>query len=81
MSVSNDLKVDAERDLSDIGAGRIEVHALNKVPYSIYSQKTKNVIVIFVTLFLLKYTDKNERFWPASFLICVCMTEWFSSPL
>lgn len=31
LSVSNDLKVDAERDLSDIGAGRIEVHALNKV--------------------------------------------------
>ncbi|CAE1330971.1 Protein strawberry notch homolog 1,Protein strawberry notch homolog 2,Protein strawberry notch [Acanthosepion pharaonis] len=29
-SVSNDLKVDAERDLKDIGAGKIEVHALNK---------------------------------------------------
>jgi hypothetical protein len=30
LSVSNDLKVDAQRDLSDIGA-RIEVHPLNKV--------------------------------------------------
>ena len=31
LSVSNDLKVDAERDLKDIGASKIEVHALNKV--------------------------------------------------
>lgn len=30
-SVSNDLRYDAERDLSDIGCGRIEVHPLNKV--------------------------------------------------
>ena len=33
LSVSNDLKHDAERDLRDIGAGKIEVHALNKVMY------------------------------------------------
>ena len=31
LSVSNDLKYDAQRDLSDIGAQFIEVHALNKV--------------------------------------------------
>lgn len=31
ISVSNDLKYDAERDLSDIGATKINVHALNKV--------------------------------------------------
>lgn len=31
VSVSNDLKYDAERDLGDIGAGKIEVHPLNKV--------------------------------------------------
>lgn len=31
ISVSNDLKYDAERDLRDIGAGKIEVHPLNKV--------------------------------------------------
>lgn len=31
LSVSNDLKYDAERDFNDIGAGRIQVHSLNKV--------------------------------------------------
>lgn len=31
VSVSNDLKYDAERDLRDIGASKIEVHPLNKV--------------------------------------------------
>jgi len=31
LSVSNDLKYDAQRDLYDIGAQFIEVHALNKV--------------------------------------------------
>lgn len=31
ISVSNDLKYDAERDLLDIGASKIQVHALNKV--------------------------------------------------
>lgn len=31
ISVSNDLKYDAERDLRDIGNSNIEVHALNKV--------------------------------------------------
>ena len=29
--MSNDLRVDAERDLCDISASRIEVHPLNKV--------------------------------------------------
>ena len=31
LSVSNDLKYDAQRDLYDIGAQFIEVHPLNKV--------------------------------------------------
>ena len=31
LSVSNDLRVDAKRDLRDISASRIEVHPLNKV--------------------------------------------------
>jgi len=31
LSVSNDLKYDARRDLDDIGAQFIEVHPLNKV--------------------------------------------------
>ncbi|CAL1537077.1 unnamed protein product [Lymnaea stagnalis] len=33
LSVSNDLKVDAERDLRDIGANHIEVYPLNKFKY------------------------------------------------
>ena len=31
LSVSNDLKYDAQRDFSDIGAGKLQIHALNKV--------------------------------------------------
>ncbi|KAI5695682.1 hypothetical protein M8J75_001855 [Diaphorina citri] len=34
VSVSNDLKYDAERDLKDIGAPKIEVHAMNKFKYA-----------------------------------------------
>lgn len=52
LSVSNDLKVDAERDLSDIGAGRIEVHALNKFKYAKISSKENGSVkkgVIFAT--------------------------------
>lgn len=33
VSVSNDLKYDSERDLHDIGASKIQVHALNKVSF------------------------------------------------
>ena len=31
LSVSNDLKYDAERDFTDIGANRIKINSLNKV--------------------------------------------------
>lgn len=31
--MSNDLKYDAERDLRDIGANKIEVYPLNKVRF------------------------------------------------
>ncbi|KAG8237954.1 hypothetical protein J437_LFUL016299 [Ladona fulva] len=34
VSVSNDLKYDSQRDLNDIGAGKIDVHALNKFKYA-----------------------------------------------
>ncbi len=37
VSVSNDLKYDAERDLDDIGAKAIKVHPLNKVRCSFQS--------------------------------------------
>jgi hypothetical protein len=34
VSVGADLKFDARRDLDDVGAADIEVHALNKLPYA-----------------------------------------------
>ncbi|XP_015914780.1 protein strawberry notch homolog 1 [Parasteatoda tepidariorum] len=52
LSVSNDLKYDAERDLKDIGAGKIEVHALNKFKYAKISCKANGSVkkgVIFAT--------------------------------
>lgn len=52
MSVSNDLKYDAERDLKDIGAGKIEVHPLNKLKYAKISSAVNNNVkkgVIFST--------------------------------
>lgn len=52
-SVSTDLKYDAERDLNDIGAGKIEVHLLNKFKYGykIHTPENDNVKrgVIFST--------------------------------
>ncbi|XP_067135258.1 protein strawberry notch homolog 1-like isoform X1 [Centruroides vittatus] len=52
LSVSNDLKYDAERDLKDIGANKIEVHALNKFKYAKISSKVNGSVkkgVIFAT--------------------------------
>ncbi|RZC32135.1 protein strawberry notch [Asbolus verrucosus] len=52
VSVSNDLKYDAERDLRDIGAGKIEVHPLNKFKYAKISSAVNGNIkkgVIFST--------------------------------
>ncbi|XP_034947420.1 protein strawberry notch isoform X2 [Chelonus insularis] len=52
VSVSNDLKYDAERDLKDIGAGKIEVHALNKFKYAKISSAANGNVkkgVIFST--------------------------------
>lgn len=51
-SVSNDLKVDAERDLKDIGASKIQVHSLNKLKYAKISSKENGNIkkgIIFGT--------------------------------
>ncbi|XP_055535326.1 protein strawberry notch isoform X2 [Wyeomyia smithii] len=42
ISVSNDLRYDAERDLRDIGAGRITVHALNKFKYAKINSSENN---------------------------------------
>lgn len=52
ISVSNDLKYDAERDLKDIGATRIEVHRLNKFKYAKISSSVNGNVkkgVIFST--------------------------------
>ncbi|XP_077867871.1 protein strawberry notch homolog 1-like [Saccoglossus kowalevskii] len=52
LSVSNDLKYDAARDLKDIGAGNISVHSLNKFKYLKISSKENGNIkkgVIFAT--------------------------------
>ncbi|XP_051980139.1 protein strawberry notch homolog 2 [Xyrauchen texanus] len=42
-SVSNDLKYDAERDIQDIGASNIQVHALNKIKYG-YTATSEGVL-------------------------------------
>ena len=52
VSVSSDLKYDAERDLQDIGAGKIAVHALNKMNYGRISAETNGSVsrgVVFAT--------------------------------
>lgn len=59
ISVSNDLKYDAERDLSDIGATKIEVYALNKVFKLTYNAMIKNNTNI--NLFQFKYAKINSE--------------------
>lgn len=52
VSVSNDLKYDAQRDLKDIGAGKIDVSPLNKFKYAKISSKVNGSVkkgVIFAT--------------------------------
>lgn len=52
ISVSNDLKYDAERDLRDIGAHKIHVHALNKFKYAKINSAANNNVkkgVVFST--------------------------------
>ncbi|KAH8331899.1 hypothetical protein KR067_001921, partial [Drosophila pandora] len=63
ISVSNDLKYDAERDLSDIGASRIDVHALNKFKYAKISSDVNNNCkrgVIFSTYSALIGESNNK---------------------
>ena len=58
VSVSSDLKYDAERDLCDIGAEKILVHPLNKMKYSKISA---DVGVIFSTYSSLIGESKSGR--------------------
>uniref|UniRef100_A0A1A9W185 Helicase C-terminal domain-containing protein n=1 Tax=Glossina brevipalpis TaxID=37001 RepID=A0A1A9W185_9MUSC len=63
ISVSNDLKYDAERDLSDIGAAKIEVHPLNKFKYAKISSDVNNNCkkgVIFSTYSALIGESNNK---------------------
>lgn len=63
ISVSNDLKYDAERDLCDIGASKIEVHALNKFKYAKISSDINNNVrkgVIFSTYSALIGESNNK---------------------
>ncbi|XP_074642051.1 protein strawberry notch homolog 1-like [Tubulanus polymorphus] len=64
LSVSNDLRVDAERDLRDIGAGKIDVHALNKFKYAKISSKINNSVkkgVIFATYSSLIGESQSDK--------------------
>uniref|UniRef100_A0A1A9WV67 Strawberry notch AAA domain-containing protein n=1 Tax=Glossina brevipalpis TaxID=37001 RepID=A0A1A9WV67_9MUSC len=64
ISVSNDLKYDAERVLSEIGAAKIEVHPLNKFKYAKISSDVNNNSkkgVIFSTYFALIGESNNKN--------------------
>ncbi|VVA22165.1 PREDICTED: strawberry notch [Prunus dulcis] len=63
VSVGSDLKFDARRDLDDVGATSIEVHALNKLPYSKLDSKSVGVKegVIFLTYSSLIASSEKGR--------------------
>ncbi|KAK4398778.1 protein FORGETTER 1 [Sesamum angolense] len=63
ISVGSDLKFDARRDLDDVGATCIEVHALNKLPYSKLDSKSVGVKegVVFLTYSSLIASSEKGR--------------------
>ncbi|XP_051128829.1 protein FORGETTER 1 isoform X2 [Andrographis paniculata] len=63
ISVGSDLKYDARRDLDDVGATCIEVHALNKLPYSKLDSKSVGIKegVIFLTYSSLIASSERGR--------------------
>ncbi|XP_052207187.1 protein FORGETTER 1 [Diospyros lotus] len=63
ISVGSDLKFDARRDLDDVGAMCMEVHALNKLPYSKLDSKAVGVRegVIFSTYSSLIASSEKGR--------------------
>ncbi|KAF3448819.1 hypothetical protein FNV43_RR09532 [Rhamnella rubrinervis] len=63
ISVGSDLKFDARRDLDDVGAMCIEVHALNKLPYSKLDSKSVGVRegVVFLTYSSLIASSEKGR--------------------
>ncbi|CAJ2657095.1 unnamed protein product [Trifolium pratense] len=63
ISVGSDLKFDARRDLDDAGATCIEVHALNKLPYSKLDSKSVGIKegVVFLTYNSLIASSEKGR--------------------
>ncbi|XP_057454431.1 protein FORGETTER 1-like [Lotus japonicus] len=63
ISVGSDLKFDARRDLDDMDATCIKVHALNKLPYSKLESKAVGVRdgVIFLTYSSLIASSEKSR--------------------
>ncbi|XP_004509999.1 protein FORGETTER 1-like isoform X1 [Cicer arietinum] len=63
ISVGSDLKFDARRDLDDAGATCIEVHALNKLPYSKLDSKSVGIRegVVFLTYNSLIASSEKGR--------------------
>lgn len=69
-SVSNDLKYDAERDLKDIDALNIPVHALNKVfiPLSCSTLLRKNTLRWLEMMSLICVLSSTDKVWRHSYL-------------
>ncbi|KAE9592810.1 putative chromatin regulator PHD family [Lupinus albus] len=63
ISVGSDLKFDARRDLDDVGATCIEVHALNKLPYGKLDSKSIGIRegVVFMTYNSLIASSEKGR--------------------
>ncbi|EXB51234.1 Protein strawberry notch [Morus notabilis] len=63
ISVGSDLKFDARRDLDDVGATCVEVHALNKQPYSKLDSKSVGIRegVVFLTYSSLIASSERGR--------------------
>ncbi|KAJ6805278.1 protein FORGETTER 1 [Iris pallida] len=63
LSVGSDLKFDARRDLDDVGATCIEVHALNKLPYSKLDSRAVGIKegVVFLTYSSLIASSEKGR--------------------
>ncbi|XP_015055769.1 protein FORGETTER 1 [Solanum pennellii] len=63
ISVGSDLKFDARRDMDDVGATCVEVHALNKLPYSKLDSKSVGVRegVVFSTYSSLIASSEKGR--------------------
>ncbi|CAI5485719.1 unnamed protein product, partial [Closterium sp. Naga37s-1] len=63
ISIGPDLRFDARRDLDDIGATDIPVHALNKLPYGKLDSKANKIKegVLFLTYSTLIASAENRR--------------------